>query len=679
MQNHAFIEKNAQQQACGAVFAHSGAQKGALRFAVLFVLALALFSCVSAIAPQQALAKSYDMPKTTIDATIQPNGDLHVVEQREFDFSGSYTAVWWEFDSLPSGSSIEINSVSMADADSAGNATAALSSLSSTPFQVKWRESGGPGNTSYSFDEPKNTVYVFFNKDDQNAIIQLDYTVKLAAQSYSDVGELYWQFVGSGWAEASDNVTMTLHLPVASGQTVTAGDNVRAWGHGPLNGTVAINEEQGTVTYTAPHVSSGNYAEARVVFPTAWLSSVDSKAKNSHESTSRLSTVLSEEQTWADTANAQRGMQMGSLVFAIVLCVALLAWGIRSFIRYGKELKPNFTDEYWRDVPVEGEHPAVVARIWRFGKEDPSDLSATIMHLANAGALLINKGAYEKKKMFRTKQVEAYYLTRVPEAELKLNSEIDRKAMSFLFDTVGKGEPSLWLDSIKEYAEANPESFNNEMMAWQGMVTSHANAGEYIEGYSNSKTVRMAVVAVLLIVFSFALGIVMDNLLVIVPCAITGIALLVVSRFMSRRTQKGADAYARCQALKKWLTEFSALNERPTTDVKVWGEFMVYAYIFGVAKEAIAELRKAVPEMFNVDDSLAANTAYVPWWVWYSSYGYGPAAGLPDFGSMLESSLTESVQAVESVLSGDSSSGGGFGGGFSMGGGGGFGGGGGAR
>ena len=82
--------------------------------------------------------------------------------------------------------------------------------------------------------------------------------------------------------------------------------------------------------------------------------------------------------------------------------------------------------------------------------------------------------------------------------------------------------------------------------------------------------------------------------------------------------------------------------------------------------------------MFQVDDAMAANTAYVPWWVWYSPYYYAGAT-MPDVGSMLNTSVTESVQAVQSALSGSSSDGFGGGGGFSVGGGGGFGSGGGAR
>lgn len=671
MQNHAFIKKSGKSGPESQIRAEivSG---NAFRMRLLLVvstLTLAL-ACLFCAAPQQAFAKSYDMPQTTINATVQPNGDLHVVEQRQFDFDGSFTAVWWTFSNLPYGSDIKINSVSM------GASASSLSKFSSVPFQLDWREEGGPGTNAYSFDQPKNTVYVFFNAEDEDRTVQLDYTVTKAAQAYSDVGELYWQFVGSGWAEDSSNVSMTLTLPVAAGATITPGENVRAWGHGPLDATVSINGD-GSVSYQVPSVKAGSYAEARVVFPVEWLTGVTQNADNMHESTARLDSVLSEEQTWADHANAQRATSLGVLIVVILVCLALLVWGVRSFIRYGKELEPTFKEEYWRDVPVAGAHPAEVGRLWRFDKESSTDFTATIMHLANAGALLINKGSYEQKGLIRTKNVDDYYLTRVPEVELTLNSELDRKAMSFLFDKVAQGQPSLWLGTIKSYAEENPQEFNDAMEDWQGLLTSHVIAAEYFESYSKSKRLRMLSVAVLLLIACFVIAFYFDNLLVLLPGVITGVALIVVSRFMERRTQKGADDYARCKALRKWLTEFSSLDERPAADVKVWGEFMVYAYVFGVAEQAIAELRKKVPEMFEVDDAVMGS-AYVPWWVWYSPYYYGNVK-MPDVGSMLETSVTESIQAVQSALSGSSSDGFGGGGGFSVGGGGGFGGGGGAR
>ena len=300
------------------------------------------------------------------------------------------------------------------------------------------------------------------------------------------------------------------------------------------------------------------------------------------------------------------------------------------------------------------------------------------MHLANAGAILINKGSYEQGGVIRKKQVDDYYLTRVPQVELSLNSTIDRKAMSFLFDTVAQGKPSLWLGTIKAYAESNPEEFNDAMSDWQGLVTSHVITAEYFESYSKSKRFRMLSVAIALILGCFIIACIFENFLVLIPGIITGVALIVVSRFMERRTQKGADVCARCKGLRKWLTEFSALDERPATDVKVWGEFMVYAYLFGVAEQAIGELRKKVPEMFQTSNDEALDSSYVPWWGLYAPTYYANTT-MPDLGSMLNTSVSESIQAVQSALSGDSSDGSGGGGGFSGGGGGGFGGGGGAR
>lgn len=665
MQKHAFYEKN-------ELLIKDGSVKG--RLAVLLVaLTAAIGFTLLFSQPTTAYAKSYDMPEVTIDAVVEPDGDLRVTEQRAFDFNGDFTAVWWNYGNIPSGSTLSVEGVRMAHTDDEGNLQEGWTKLSSTPFQLKWREEGGPGTQAYSFDEPKNTVYVFFNESDSRIMVELTYVIKDAVQAYSDVGELYWKFIGSEWQEDASNIALTVSLPLPSGASVTPGENVRAWGHGPLDSTVTIKDD-GTVVYQVPSISSGSYAEARVLFPTDWLVGVSAQDDNAHPSTARLDNALNEEQTWADRANAERAATLGLVIVVVLACLALLIWGLRSFVRYGKELEPTFTDEYWRDVPVAGEHPAVIGRLCRFDKESSSDFTATIMHLANKGALLINKGSYETEGLLGSKTIDDYYLTRVPEVELTLNSEIDRQAMQVLFDTIAEGEPSLWLGTIESFAQSNPQEFHNAMERWQGRVSSHTIAGEYFESYSKTKRTRMSTIAIILIMACAILGVAFSNPFVFAPGLVVGIALVVVSTFMERRTQKGADAYARCKALKKWLVEFSALNERPPSDVKVWGEFMVYAMILGVADEALRELRKAAPEL--LDPALSAGVWYsnVPWWIWYSS-AYD--SSVLSVGSAFDQAVSNSISTTASALSGGSSSGGGFGGGFSAGGGGGFGGGGG--
>ena len=88
------------------------------RNAVLFCAALLALACaLVALAPGQAHAKSYTMPKVDIQAQVETDGALQVTEQRTFDFDGDFSAVWWTFDGLPQNASLKINGVRMANVD----------------------------------------------------------------------------------------------------------------------------------------------------------------------------------------------------------------------------------------------------------------------------------------------------------------------------------------------------------------------------------------------------------------------------------------------------------------------------------------------------------------------------------------------------------------------------------
>ena len=155
-----------------------------------------------------------------------------------------------------------------------------------------------------------------------------------------------------------------------------------------------------------------------------------------------------------------------------------------------------------------------------------------------------------------------------------------------------------------------------------------------------------------------------------------------IGNYLPRRSVEGNNLVAKCKALRNWLRDFSSLDERPPTDVKVWGEFMVYAYVFGIAKQVMSELQTHVPELFEPAAGTAYGYGYVSWWFWYApTHGAGGAV-MPAAGDLLHTAVSNTVSTAQAAISGASgnfSSGGGFGGGFSGGGGGGFGGGGGAR
>ncbi len=96
----------------------------------------------------------------------------------------------------------------------------------------------------------------------------------------------------------------------------------------------------------------------------------------------------------------------------------------------------------------------------------------------------------------------------------------------------------------------------------------------------------------------------MENFIPLIFMVPTAIALGVIANYMPRRSVRGNELTAKSKALRNWLRDFSSLDERPPTDVKVWGEFMVYAYLFGVADQAIkaaANHRAAAVRVRRID------------------------------------------------------------------------------
>lgn len=652
------------------------------RFALLAASLLLAVVALLVAAPTEAFAKSYDMTKVDIAAQANTDGSLTVVEQRTFDFDGKFTAVWWTFEGLPSNAKLIVNSMRMANVDGDGNVAGEWEALPSVPFVFDWRHEGGPGIDAYSVDTPMNTVYAFFNIKDAKAIIELDYTVVNGVQAYKDVGEVYWKYVGDQWEEPSSDVNMTLTLPVPQDVAVEAGQNVRAWGHGPLDGSLTINAD-GSVSYTVPKVHDGQYAEARVVFPVEWLTHLSYQDASLHGDETHLDQVLTEEKGWADQANRSRLQALGFIVALGVLCVLLIVWALWAYFRFGKEYAPSFTDEYWRDVPDPRAHPAVIARLWRWDHESQDDFTATLMHLSHIGAIRIDRGTYEKQQPSgHTETVEDYYITLVPAVADAIENPIDWKALDLLFDGIAGGADSLWFGSIEAYGEKDPEQFLELMEDWQGVVSAETNRWDFFEAKGNVYHFRFSMIAILLALASFAALIVFETFIPVIFMVPTALVLAVIGNYMPRRSGEGNNLVAKCKALRNWLRDFSSLDERPPTDVRVWGEFMVYAYIFGIAKKVMEELATSVPELFEPEAGVAYTSGYVPWWFWYAPMQHSNGSVTPAAGDILHTSVSNTIEAAEaatSAASGNFSGGGGGGGGFSGGGGGGFGGGGGAR
>lgn len=617
---------------------------------------------------QEGLAKNHTCTSDHIDAVVGEDGSLHVTEARTYSFKGSYELSAITLDP-PSYKDAQPNGVTVIDANGAET------ELVEVPFESEWRYRGGPGDGCWSYDESYDTIYAFSSTEDASKTFVFDYTYVDAVQRYADASELYWQFIPAGWDTDTENASATVTLPVPEGEQVEGGVNVLAYGHGDMAGTVTFNDD-GTVSFSVPRVKSGEFAELRIAFPPAWTPDVS--ANNTWHS-HVLEGIQQEELQWQQESMVKQFLNIMLIVIPALLSVAMIVVAIVLFLKYGKEHKPSFQDEYWRDVPDKKLHPATVARLWRWNKEDANDITATLMRLSAKGVIGIEPFEVETLGILGSKKETSYRLTVRDYAKLDGLMEIDKKAFSLVFDTVGGGHSPVSLDNIRAFAKESPREYVRAADSWQNAVSYNVSLNRFFEVQGDRIKQVFIGVSIGVVVIALIFSLLIENfvpLLALIPGAAVmfGIAFA-----MPRRSAKAVEVYARCEALKRWLKDFTALDEAVPTDTKIWGELLVYAYIFGVAKQVVEDLNRVAPEIWNDGDFVGVT----PWYYMGSYNGYahvsvGAATSGDFFGNCFENTVSTAESAVRAMDAGSSGGfSGGGGGGFSGGGGGGFGGGGG--
>ena len=54
--------------------------------------------------------------------------------------------------------------------------------------------------------------------------------------------------------------------------------------------------------------------------------------------------------------------------------------------------------------------------------------------------------------------------------------------------------------------------------------------------------------------------------------------------------------------LKKYLEEFSRMNTKEVMEVKLWDEYLMFAYLFGIADKVAKQLKDMYPEILEQPD-----------------------------------------------------------------------------
>lgn len=628
-----------------------------------FASVCALVALALLLLPAAAHADGYSMTQTYIGATVEADGSLTVVEGRQFDFDDDINGVFWEINTGTNqqGGTAGVDVLSVEEEDTAFNKVDSANKGDSGVYTV---EQTGDGVRIKVFSP---------HESGDSATYYVSYTMTGAVMNWADTAELYWKFVGDGWSADSDDVEMEVYFAnAAAGTAAVKGDNFRAWGHGPLTGDVSLDADEPMVTYTIPCVHQGEFAEARIAFPSDWVPQLAASREE------RMSTILSEEKEWADEANARRAharmIANALVVLSVVAAVAFTGTIVMLKLRKPKP-KPLFQDEYFRDVPS-ADHPAVLSALMSWNEVPDQAYIATLMKLTDDRVIKLEESTETKKKglLGREKEEQTYRLTVTDEGWKSVKKDsVDRAVLKVFFAGVKPDESGIrsrTFSELEDYVSDHAESAGDKLEDYQNTVKGELVDREYVASDGIVAMVFGLVLGILIafipigsIFFTDAAQANVIAAVISVPIVLVGIG---VSLTFRRYTPEGAEVAARCKALKHWLEDFTRLKEAVPGDLILWNKLLVMGVALGVSKEVLRQLAEAVPADLRDSDDFYDN--YPCYW-WYYHH-YGNESPLDSFDDVYHETIRELAS------SSDSSSGGG-GGGFSGGGGGGAGGGGG--
>ena len=619
-----------------------------LRLLLVLWTLLALAAGLSGLAAGPAAAKDFSITSVSVDAEVLPNGDLRVTDTRTLDFSGTFHYVYWDLSTRAS-EGIEVTG---AEGPAAADPS---TTVPYTPSEAGY-VGGATGETdTYGVADQGATVRVQLNFEltDTTGAFTVKYVAKGAARRWSDTAELYWQFIGAETAVESRDVSVVVHLPED-----VAKDQVRAWAHGPLWGTVTIAPDASVVMKVDP-LPASTFLEGRILFP------ADALAEAPAGTTARVDTVLAEEKELAADANRSRlwaRVRVGLWgILGVGVPLLALALILILYFRYGREPKTRFQAQYLRDFPEPQLPPALAAFIWRMGSVGSDDVTATLLDLANRKVIDLERVATERATLFGgTEPATTYKLTLHDERVAEL-LPYEQQLVEFLFHEIAGGT-ELVLGELKDLARSNRAAFAKGFQAWKHDVENEAESRGFLDPQADRMAFGASAFAFVAIVAAGAAAVLSGFWWFFLGIPV-GIALIFVARAVKRRSQEAAELYGQYAALERYLKDFGRLDEKPPDAIVLWEQFLIYAVIFGIADQVAKAMTVKIPEV--VSDP-AFRTPYILWW------------GVPGDGGGLSAfnEIHQSFGQAVSVATSSSSSGAGGGGGFSGGGGGGGGGGG---
>ena len=390
--------------------------------------------------------RAYSISKYDINANVHSNADMSVEEILTYDFRGSFNGILRDirFDGAEGITNLKIYSYK-----------------NNNQLQEYQRSSSNESGTYLkTLENNMVKLKIFSPSINESKVFKIKYTLIKPANKYQDIAELYWKFIGDEWKCDINNITINIQIPKGALKP-----QLRIFAHGPLTGESQVISEQKVQLKLSQYVP-GDFVEARLLFPTQTL------VKAQTIPASKLQSVLVEEKNWAEDANAIRekareevrrsqnqeagsgtegiyntnegitsGLNISSGLILLILIGIVAVPTIIAFIimfniykKYDKELRPDFKEQYFRDLP--GNYtPAEMNLLMHSKYKSTTSLTATLMDLVRRKVLTLEVDKKIRHGFFGDKEEEEYLFRRNFESTEEL-TEHERLLISWFINEI---------------------------------------------------------------------------------------------------------------------------------------------------------------------------------------------------------------------------------------------------
>lgn len=504
-------------------------QPAALRAAVLAVF-LAVFA-LSSISTAYAESKTLQWNRLDCDITVQPNGDLHVVETNVIQFtSGSFTFGYRD-----------INQDRLTDI------TDIQATQDSKPLKYETSTTdSGDFRIKYYFNKAQNEVRTF----------KLAYTVIGATRYYTNGDVIYWApvYASRNGFEVHDSRT-TVNLPKDATALV-------ATTFGPKT-TVAGEGESQVVAVSQEPIPSGQQLEILVSIPHGILTGKAPDWQADYDK-SQAAKVASHSSDFVF-------LLMGSLFLFGGPAAVIWLWFTR-----GRDPHIAMVADYLNEPPT-GITPGMAGTLID-GTADLQDMIATVVDLGRRGFLTLheqgtaNAAGSVVARDYLVVRADKYKSVKLSPYETKLVAALGLD-----------NQKATTLSAIERTLSAQVKNIKTTMyeeLVRMGMYSRNP------EGPRSTYSLIGVLLIILACVASCVTAWFAENTSGFVFClplgiGVSAILLLILSGRMQARTPKGAEARMRVDAFKKYLQ-----NIEKYTDIKtakdLFNKYLPYAIAFGL-------------------------------------------------------------------------------------------------